>query len=161
MHPETKAMLQTAVEANSRVNDVLCAHLTPEMMRAGTPGGGMTVAQHLAHVAGTTKYWLLQLDEGAASPLPVLYDDSREDAFVAQEDPARAAQVLRGVWQAVLETATTAQGTGQLSHPSAAQFVLHMLIHDAHHRGQILLALKASGFPLPGEDAMWGPLRGE
>ncbi|WP_232472200.1 DinB family protein [Deinococcus sp. DB0503] len=52
-------------------------------------------------------------------------------------------------------------GTGKLSHPSPAQFLLHMLTHDAHHRGQALLALKVNSFPLPGEDALWGPLRGE
>ncbi|BDP42985.1 damage-inducible protein DinB [Deinococcus aetherius] len=139
----------TTVEANRRVNDVLCAHPTPEMMRAQTPGGGMT------HMAGVTRGWLSQLDEGTAAPLPILHDDTREDAFVTQEDPARA------VWGMALETAITAGGTGNLSHPSTAQFVTHMLIHDAHHRGQILLALKVNGFPLPDEDAMWGTLRGE
>lgn len=161
MNAETREVLSTAVEANSRVNAVLCAHLTPETMRAVTPGGGMTVAGRLAHMAGTTKYWLLHLDEGAASPLPILYDDTRQDALVAQEDPARAAAVLREVWEAALRTAVTAEGNGHLSHPSAAQFLTHMMIHDGHHRGQILLALKVNGFPLPDEDAMWGPLRGE
>ncbi|GAA5535156.1 DinB family protein [Deinococcus aluminii] len=161
MNPETRAVLETAVEANSRVNDVLCAHLTPEMMRAQTPGGGMTVAQHLAHMAGVTQEWLSQLDEGAASPLPVLYEGTLWGNFTAQEDPARAAEVLREVWTTALDTATHADGTGNLSHPSAAQFLLHMLTHDAHHRGQVLLALKGSSFPLPDEDALWGPLRGE
>ena len=153
--------LATAVEAGNRVNDVLCAHLTPEAMRAVTPGGGMTVAQHLAHMAGTTKGWLSDLDAGAAAPLPILQGDTREERFVAQEDPARAAAVLREVWAAALKAATTAEGTGGLSHPSTAQFISHMLIHDGHHRGQILLALKVNGFSLPDEDAMWGPLRGE
>jgi uncharacterized damage-inducible protein DinB len=161
MAGELAGTLVTAVEAGSRVNDVLCAHLTPETMRAQTPGGGMTVAQHLAHMAGVTREWLSQLDAGAAEPLPVLYDDTREDEFVAQEDPGRAAEVLRAVWGTALETAINAQDTGRLPHPSTAQFVTHMLIHDAHHRGQVLLALKCSGLPLPDEDAMWGPLRGE
>lgn len=161
MGEELAGALVQAVGGNVRVNDVLCAHLTPEMMGAVTPGGGMTVAQHLAHMAGVTREWLSQLDEGAAAPLPILYDDTREDAFVAQEDPGRAAEVLRAVWGSALETALNAEGTGQLPHPSTAQFVTHMLIHDAHHRGQVLLALKVNGHSRPDEDAMWGPLRGE
>jgi len=161
MTPDLQDVLRTAAEANRRVNDVLCTHLTPGMMRATTPGGGLTVAQHLAHMAGVTKFWLSELDGEAAAPLPVLYDTSREDVFLAQEDPARAAEVLRELHSAALQTVLQAGDRGQLSHPTPAQFLLHMHTHDAHHRGQILLALKTAGFTLPDEDAMWGPLRGE
>lgn len=161
MGAELAGVLATAVDAENRVNDVLCGHLTTEMMSAQTPGGGMTVAQHLAHMAGSTKFWLSQLNEGVASPLPVLYDETQTDAFVAQDDPARAAAVMREVWTAALHTATTATAPGDLPHPSPAQFVLHMLGHTAYHRGQIALALKVSGFPLPDEDRMWGPMRGD
>ncbi|MFB9993445.1 DinB family protein [Deinococcus oregonensis] len=160
MGSELAGVLSGAVQAENRVNDVLCGHLTSEMMTAQTPGGGMTVAQHLAHMAGSTKFWLSQLDEGAASPLPVLYDETQMDAFVAQDDPARAAAVMREVWTAALHTATAATVLGDLPHPSPAQFVLHMLGHTAYHRGQIALALKVNGFPLPDEDRMWGPMRG-
>lgn len=161
MTPDLQDVLSTATEANSRVNDVLCAQLTPEMMRAVTPGGGLTVAQHLAHMAEVTRYWLSQLDEPVASALPVLYDESRQDVFLAQQDPARAAQVLREIRSVALGAVLQAEDRGQLSHPTPAQFLLHMHQHDAHHRGQILLALKTAGFSLPDEDAMWGPLRGE
>lgn len=161
MGAELAGVLATAVAAENRVNDVLCGHLTAEMMDARTPGGGMTVAQHLAHMAGSTKFWLSQLDGGAALPLPVLYDETQTDAFVVQGDPARAAAVLREVWNTTLHTATAAATPGDLPHPSPAQFVLHMLGHTAYHRGQIALALKVNGFPLPDEDRMWGPLRGD
>ncbi|ANE45019.1 damage-inducible protein DinB [Deinococcus puniceus] len=161
MGAELAGALAAAVEAENRVNDVLCGHLTPEMMDAQTPGGGMTVAQHLAHMAGSTKFWLAQLDGDAAQPLPVLYDETKTDAFVAQGDPARAAAVMREVWTMTLHTATAATSPGNLPHPSPAQFVLHMLGHTAYHRGQIALALKVGGFPLPDANRMWGPLRGD
>ena len=51
--------------------------------------------------------------------------------------------------------------TGQPPHSSADAYLIHMMVHDAHHRGQILLAPKTSGYSLPNEDAMWGPWRGE
>ncbi|MEM6431914.1 MAG: DinB family protein [Deinococcota bacterium] len=34
---------------------------------------------------------------------------------------------------------------------------MHMMVHDAHHRGQILLALKTSGHTLPDEGSFWMP----
>jgi uncharacterized damage-inducible protein DinB len=49
---------------------------------------------------------------------------------------------------------------GELPHPSAEAYLLHMIVHAAHHRGQILLALKTNGFPLPDEGAVWGPWKG-
>ena len=160
MGAELAGVLAAAVSAENRVNDVLCDHLTTEMMEAQTPGGGMTVAQHLAHMAESTRFWLSQLDEGTALSLPVLYDETQTDAFIAQDDPLRAAAVLREVWTAALNTATAATAPGDLPHPSPAQFVLHMLGHTSYHRGQIALALKVSGFPLPDEGRMWGPMRG-
>ncbi|WP_216321708.1 hypothetical protein [Deinococcus aestuarii] len=103
-----------------------------------------------------------RVNDVLCAPLSVLYDDMRED-------------LARATGGTTLETAINAKGTGNLSHPGAAPFVPHRLIHDAHHRGQALPALKVGGFPLscglvellrravpvPGEDALWGPLRGE
>jgi uncharacterized damage-inducible protein DinB len=36
-----------------------------------------------------------------------------------------------------------------------------MRVHDAHHHGQMLLALKANGHLLPAEEGMWVPWRGD
>lgn len=161
MHPELAEALRDAARSNADVNDLLAAHLsTPEMLDARTPGGGFTVAQHLAHMAGTSKFWLMKLSAGAAEALPDLYD-SGQQAFVAERDPARIRTVLDQTSAAVLEAVTTAPDQGELPHLSPAQFLIHMLVHDAHHRGQILLALKANGLPLPDQDAMWSPWNNE
>lgn len=58
---------------------------------------------------------------------------------------------------AVLKTVVSAPDRGQLPHVNLAQFLIYLLVHDAHHRGQILLALKAGGLPLPDEAALWSP----
>lgn len=155
MHSELAQVLTDAVEANVRANDALARHLTVDMMAAVTPGGGFTVAQHLAHMAGATKFWLSQLDDGASAPLPDLYDTADEVNFVADTDPARVGAALRATWLATLPVVLRADGRGSLPHPSAAQFLMHMLVHDAHHRGQVLLALKTHAFPLPDDAALW------
>jgi uncharacterized damage-inducible protein DinB len=42
---------------------------------------------------------------------------------------------------------------------SLEHFVIHLFVHDAHHRGQIILALKTSGFARPDDEPIWWPWR--
>ncbi len=152
--------LREAWRANSRVNAALLEHLTPEMVHAPTPGGGYTVAQHLAEITGNVKYWGRRLDEARLGGLPDLYDPEA-DGFVAETDLTRIREVVAQTYDTALEAAEAAKDKGKLPHPSVEAYLLHMMVHDAHHRGQILLALKTSGHPLPDEDLLWGPWRGE
>ena len=153
--------VQTAWQANLKVNQTLLEHLTPEMLGARTPGGGYSVAQHLAHIVGVTKYRGAQLNEELET-LPDLFtmreDLAEEDpqAFIPETDLARIKDVLAQTAAAVQE-AVAGGNIGTSPYPSADAYLIHMLVHDAHHRGQILLALKTSGYSLPDEDAMWRP----
>lgn len=60
----------------------------------------------------------------------------------------------------VPDSPTPSEKAEEPPHASADADLMHMMIHGAHHRGQIRLALKTAGHPLPDEDAMWGPWRG-
>ncbi len=150
-----------AWNTNNAVNAVLLEHLTPEMLEAGTPGGGYTVAQHLAHMVECTKGWGMQLGDSELKNLPDLYSnyDDETGHFDAEMNLGRIKSVMKQTRDLVLKTAQNAVGKGKLPHSSPAQFLMHMSIHDAHHRGQILLALKAEGFALPDENSLWMPLR--
>lgn len=142
----------------------LLEHLTPEMLDARTPGGGYSVARHLAHIVSSTKYWGSRLDKNLGG-LPNLFtvredlDEDDPQAYISETDLARIREVLLETAAAAQEAAANApEGfTGELPHSSPDTFLIHMMVHDAHHRGQILLALKTSGYPLPDEDLIWGP----
>ena len=152
-----------AWRANARVNRELLNHLTEEMLGAQTPGGGYSVAQHLAHMTEVMKSWGFKLDE-QLNALPDLYSDYDEvaDTFVAETDLTRIRDVMVETEEALLKAVEESEGEkGTLPHTSTGAFLIHMMVHDAHHRGQILLALKTSGHPLPDEDRLWGPWRGE
>jgi uncharacterized damage-inducible protein DinB len=157
--------VQTAWQANLKVNMALLEHLTPEMLDARTPGGGYSVAQHLAEIVGTTKNWGSRLDQARLGGLPNLYtlredlDEEDIEAFVAETDLARIREVLLETAAAAQEAAANSpEGfTGELPHSSPDAFLIHMMVHDAHHRGQVLLALKTSGYGLPDDDLMWVP----
>lgn len=156
--PVTDAV-RRAWQENVRVNRVLTDHLTPAMLDARTPGGSFTVAQQLAHMTGVTRFWGTLFDE-AFHELPYLGDpDDGPDAVEA--DLARIREAVEATQAAALRHAEAADGVGRLSHPDLDAYLVHMTVHDAHHRGQILLALKEAGHALPDEDAMWGPWRGE
>jgi uncharacterized damage-inducible protein DinB len=151
-----------AWQTNQAVNEVLLAHLTPQMLEAGTPGGGYNVAQHLAHMVECSKGWGMELEPSLLQDLPDLYSNYDPDTgdFDAEMDLERIKAVWRQTRAALLETAQkNATNNGKLPHASPAQLLFHMAVHDAHHRGQILLALKTFGFPLPDDSALWLPLR--
>lgn len=158
--------VRSAWKVNARVNAVLLEHLEPAMLDAPTPGGGYTVAQHLVHLVGSLQYWAWLRERAPVEALPDLGDPERDDW-----EPVRDLDRLRDAWTRTADTALalaerhpvarpTEADAGGPPHETADAFLVHMLVHDAHHRGQILLALKTAGHPLPDEDALWGPWRG-
>ena len=148
--------VKEAWQANGRVNNVLLEHLTSDMVAAQTPGGGWSVAQHIAEIVATPKHFGIRFDKAGLEPLPDLYDPEAE-GFVAETDLGRIRKVARQTADAVLEAAETAENKGELPHSSLDAYLIHMMVHDAHHRGQILLALKTNGYDLPDENSMWLP----
>lgn len=88
-------------------------------------------------------------------------DKDDPEAFVPETDHARIRVVLAQTAAAAQEAEAVESApedfTGEPPHPSADAFLIRMMVHDAHHRGQVLLALKTSGYALPDEDPMWIP----
>lgn len=153
--------VQTAWDRNLEVNRALIHHLTAEMLAAQTPGGGYSVAQHLSHIVGVVKFWGTLLDPARLSALPDLPGpDSAILTEGPEADPTHILEVLEATAEAALAAAEARpQGSDELPHADADAYLIHMIAHDAHHRGQVLLALKTSGHPLPDEEGLWSPWR--
>jgi uncharacterized damage-inducible protein DinB len=150
-----------AWQANAAINDALLAHLEPEMLHAITPGAGYSVAQHLAHMVECLKGWSSRLNAATMEVLPDLYSnyDHTTGLFDAEHDLSRIQAVMIQTRDQAMAVAQTAEGTGTLPHATVGKFLVHMLAHDAHHRGQILLALKVNGHALPDDELLWLPWR--
>jgi len=141
--------------ANNKVNTVLLEHLTPEMLLVQTPAGGYTIAQHLADMANAPKYWASKTGNEAIAALGNLYDENTEE-FIPEMNLERIRQVFQDTSKVIARELDNDDGS-KLVHKSIESYMIHMLVHDAHHRGQILVTLKVAGFSIPDEDAVWMP----
>ena len=155
--------VKDAWHENLRVTLALLDHLDTKSLQAKTPGGGYTVAQHLAHITASTKFWGMDMDEQGLSSLPNLFPEDADDDdldFEAELDLRVIREVITDTSDRVIESCEAASSKGHLPHTSLDAYLIHMMVHNAHHRGQIMLALKTAGHELPDDEKIWGPWRG-
>ena len=129
------AALLHAYAANARVNQYLVERLHPSVWRAKPPAPRMrTVAALVAHVHNCGLVYLKRAAPNVAVP-------GEMDRF--RVTPAQAARALK-------------QGE-RIGPHDAATFLAYYMVHDGHHRGQILLQARLLGHPVSTEtmSGMW------
>ena len=125
---------------SSRINLYLLNAIAEEALADVPPTRGRSVGKILAHVHNVRLMWLdsaaPELREGLTKFEPEATPD-RETLRSALEASADAVEALlaRGL--------ETGKIKGFKPHPLA--FLGYLTAHEAHHRGQIMLALKANG----------------
>lgn len=146
-----------AFDRNAQVNRAVLATLGMRDLDHGDGVGGFTVGQHLADIVGFRSDWLSRVSPEHAARLddPTDVDapnwlrassiDELQAAFEAGDAAIRDA-VLSAV------AAGRSFSAAYASHP--AQFIVHCIVHDAHHRGQILALLRQAGRPAEARDAL-------
>lgn len=150
-------LLHESFARNGRVNAFLLRALKPEDHDLSDGQGGMSVAQILRHMARFRVGWLWNLSREHAMPL---LDGTRQDAdgdpvWRWQDQPQSALDAafkagdeaaLHAV-QAALEASRAFDdpygGGAYTSNP--AHFLQHTIVHDSHHRGQIMALLRLGG----------------
>ena len=139
-----------AYAASARVNQYLVERLHPSLWRAKPPAPRMrTVAALVAHVHNCGLVYLKRVAPSVAVP-------GEMDRF--RVTPAQAARALEAKRQAVLEIAAVAlQRGGRIGPYDAATYLAYYMVHDGHHRGQILLQARLLGHPVSTEtmSGMW------
>ena len=138
-----------AFERNTRVNAAMLASIAAEDLGFAA-GGGWSICKHLCHLASFRLGWLSVIAperDGELTPIIEFGDEGEFTALVSHvdeiSDAIRAADAvaLEVVNQAVAEDRIFDQA--YRSHPT--DFLMHILVHDAHHRGQIMSLLRQSG----------------
>ena len=148
-NPAELELLFEAFDRNARVNRATLATLTMEDLNHSDGKGGFNVGQHLADVVQFRPGWLSRVSPAHAEGVPDVTGDTPTWLTVASIDE------LQGAFDAgdaaIKEAVISAVNEGRKfegaypSHP--AQFLQHTIVHDSHHRGQILALLRQAGRP--------------
>ena len=148
-HAADPGLLFDAFDRNAEVNAALLAALTDADLQVPDGRGGWTVGKHLGHLAEFRSGWLSYIAPAHAEGIPSVIEGGETDFVLTVSTVAELAEAFRAgdaaARAAVLESLDAGRSFERVytSHPAA--FLLHTVVHDAHHRGQVLASLRAAG----------------
>jgi uncharacterized damage-inducible protein DinB len=137
-------MLADTFRIHNRINLYLLAAIAPESLDDAATMKGRTVGETFAHLHNVRLMWI----KAAA---PELIGDLEKIEREQAHDHALLAEALERSGEAIatlLDNASAAGGRVKGFKPHATAFLGYLIAHEAHHRGQIALRLKAAGTPL-------------
>lgn len=142
--------LLTSFDTNDRINQYMIENLPANAWRAEPPDGkGRTIAAIVAHMHNVRVMWLKAAAKGSQIP------DQLDRSSVTPAQAAKGLETSRKALSAVLKSALDADGRVKGFKPDVAGFFGYLIVHDAHHRGQVCMLARQVGHPLP-QKAMFG-----
>ena len=146
MLEELKAQVLETRAINHRTNLLLLDHLDEESLTYSTNArGGGSVGHQLAHLYNI-RFWRMERINKAivADYSTIKAKDPKTIEFLWERHTASYGWIAEALAQA-LEHGTQLKSFKR----GVVPFLGYIINHEAHHRGNILLTLKRSGFSLP------------
>jgi uncharacterized damage-inducible protein DinB len=159
--PDLRQGMQQTFTVNDRLNQIVLEHLDPLAWRAQLPDStGRSIAAIFTHIHNIRCKWLRL--SAPHLKIPPRLDRSR----CTQKEAALALARSAALCSQLLAEALTPHGRVKKFHrdgwarpwtPGAAMFA-YMIVHEAHHRGQVCMLAHQLGFKLPDKATyqMWG-----
>lgn len=127
---------------NHRVTLRLIEQLSAEQLAYAPSPAARNIGEQLAHLHRVRIMWLEVASPASAKTLPKI--ERGEATKIA------LVKALTASAEAILGMLREGQATGKMKAYARGPIVFfsYLLAHESHHRGQILLHLKAAGMPL-------------
>ena len=131
-------------QINNRVNLYLLDAVAPEHLDSTLLSKGRSVAEQFAHIHNVRLMWLKASLPEALAGLDKIEKETAADKMLLQKSLAASGEAIRELLAGAIEQNGKVKGF----KPHATAFLGYLVAHEAHHRSQIILALKQSGHPL-------------
>ena len=155
--PDFRHALLETYAVNDRMNQLILEHLHPHAWRTKAAGrNARTIAAIFTHMHNIRRKWLRLSAPHLKLPAPL--DRTRCTQLHAR---AALAESARRCSQMLTEALDGPAGRVQQFRrdgwarpwPGGAAMFAYMIVHDAHHRGQVCMLAHQLGFPLPNKAA--------
>jgi uncharacterized damage-inducible protein DinB len=148
-----------AWKINNEVNLFILRWIPPEgleavtLLKTGDPSRGRNVGRIFAHMH-EVRCSKLERNHAGGKDLPRFEGSESPDAARLREALARSARAVADVVRSAVEADRPIAGWKR----SPTAWLVYLVSHDSHHRGQIAQALKQSGVRPPQEVSygVWG-----
>lgn len=143
------SFLEESFRRNGRVNQTLLETITLKELDFALQDGEWTIGKHLGHLADFRFGWLSHLAPEHAKTIPEVVEGTQDHFELIAKSIQELAEAFTIGDQASLNAVHEAMREGQgferayQSHP--AHFLQHIIVHDSHHRGQVITLLRQSG----------------
>ena len=139
--------------ANERLY-ATCAQLTAEELAAPRTSFFPSIVQTLAHIAIVDDYYLDGLEQGGRGRLvfegePALVASFQKTRALQREADTRLLAFVTGADDAMLARMVGLERRTGIEQDRAGDILLHLLLHQVHHRGQVHAMLSGTRVPPP------------